>query len=414
MSTRNIRVPDIGEGVTEAEIVEWQVAVGDVVAEDQILGAVMTDKASVDIPSPVAGLIVSLGGEIGDVLAVGAELVQMDVSDQDKHVDDSDGSGDIDSGLTDTKNEITTVSPHDINVVVLDDEQHTTALAAPAVRWRARERGVALHDVKASGAQGRVTHTDLDNYLLDVDARVSATRSAKRVDTVDEVSVVGMRRQIARHMELASRRIPHFSYIEELDVTELESLRHTLTEKTSNDNAKLTPLPFIVMAIVRSLQRFPALNARYDDDVGIVRVHSAQHVGIAMHTEKGLMVPVVRHAQCFGIHELATEISRLALASRNGRIARAELEGGTITVTSLGALGGLASVPIINHPEVAIVGVNRIVTRAVCRDNQIVKRQMMNLSSSFDHRVVDGHDAARFIQRVRTYIECPATLFIRD
>jgi 2-oxoisovalerate dehydrogenase E2 component (dihydrolipoyl transacylase) len=295
---------------------------------------------------------------------------------------------------------------------VLEQELHIKALAAPAVRWRARERGVALSEVKASGTQGRITHSDLDNYLLDTS--VNITRSAQRAETVDEVPVVGMRRQIARQMELASRRIPHFSYIEELDVTELESLRHTLAETASEDNANMSPLPFVVMAIVRSLENFPAMNAHYDDEAGIVRVHSGRHVGIATHTEKGLMVPVVRHAERLSIYELAAEISRLALAARSGRITREELEGGTITVTSLGALGGLASTPIINHPEVAIVGVNRIVTRVVCCDEQIVKRQMMNLSSSFDHRVVDGHDAAHFIQRVRTYIECPATLFIRN
>jgi 2-oxoisovalerate dehydrogenase E2 component (dihydrolipoyl transacylase) len=415
MSTRNIRVPDIGEGVTEAEIVEWQVAVGDAVAEDQILGAVMTDKAAVDIPSPVGGVIVSLGGVIGDVLAVGAELIRIEVGGQDKYEDDSHSSTDQESGSIDTvnkENKETTAGSHHQDDVAFGDELHSMALAAPAVRWRARERGVALRDVKASAVDGRITHTDLDNYLLDT--AVISPRSAKPVDTVEEVHVVGVRRQIARQMELASRRISHFSYIEELDVTELESLRHALAETGDDDIATLTPLPFIVMAIVRSLEKFPAMNARYDDEAGIVRVHSGRHVGIATHTEKGLMVPVVRHAELFDVHELSTEITRLAMAARNGRIAREELEGGTITVTSLGAHGGLASTPIINHPEVAIVGVNRIITRVVCRDEQIVKRRMMNLSSSFDHRVVDGHDAAHFIQSVRAYVECPATLFIRD
>jgi len=424
MSTRNIRLPDIGEGVTEAEILEWQVAVGDAVQEDQILGAVMTDKAAVDIPSPVAGVIASLGGEVGDVLAVGAELARIDVGDLGKSVDNTRDSVDRDSGSHVTENKVSeknkestyseaaVASVDDTDAVRLEGDQRQKVLAAPAVRQRARERAVDLHNLQGSGADGRITHADLDDYLFD--AKVSATPPVNQVDSVDEVRVIGLRRQIARQMELASRRIPHFSYIEELDVTELESLRHALAETHNGNNTRLTPLVFIIMAVVRSLDEFPQINACYDDEAGIVRRYSGRHVGIATQTANGLMVPVVRHAESLGIHALAAEIARLASATRDGRISREELKGGTITVTSLGALGGLASTPIINHPEVAIVGVNRIVTRIVCHEEQIVKRRIMNLSSSFDHRIVDGYDAARFIQRVRAYVECPATLFVRD
>lgn len=472
MNTRDVSLPDIGEGVTEAEIVEWHVGVGDRVVEDQIIGAVMTDKAAVDIPSPVAGVIVSLGGEVGDVLAVGAALARIDVGEERPAViegpdgkegradggasggaeamreaevkDDATGEtgtegegsapgkagtesegrttgeggveggsgaegGSSATGESDEGIEGVGSGGHDGVGEGSRSEPHRKALAAPAVRRRARELGIALHDVPGSGADGRITHADLDRHLLDGSA--VATGSSSRVDTVEKIRVVGLRRRIARQMEIASRRIPHFSYIEELDVTELEALRRTLAD--DGERPPLSPLPFIVMAVVRSLEAFPGMNARYDDEAGVVHRHGGRHVGIATQTANGLMVPVVRHAESLDIHALAAEIGRLAEACRGGRITRKELEGGTITVTSLGALGGLASTPIINHPEVAIIGVNRIVGRAVCRGERIVQRRMMNLSSSFDHRVIDGHDAARFVRRIRACLECPATLFMR-
>lgn len=417
MSIREVRLPDIGEGVTEAEIVEWQVAEGDVVEEDQIIGSVMTDKAAVEIPSPVGGVIVSLGGEIGEVLAVGALLARIDADESVR-----DGASGVDESVTDEASGAdAAVDQAQVDGEDGDDDRmdepvgHETdakVLAAPAVRRRARDRSVRLHDVPASGEGGRVTHADLDRYLFD--ARLNATSAALPTETVEEVRVLGLRRQIARQMELASRRIPHFSYIEEIDATELEALRRSLASSIGKEAGKLSPLPFIVMAIVRSLDMFPGMNAHHDDDAGIVQRHGARHVGIATQTSAGLMVPVVHHAERLDIRELAAEIGRLVEAARDGHITREELTGSTITVTSLGALGGVASTPIINYPEVAIIGVNRIALRPVCRGEQIVTRQMMNLSSSFDHRVVDGHEAARFVQCIRGYIECPATLFLSD
>lgn len=432
MSTLIIRLSDIGEGVTEAEIVDWQVGVGDAVEEDQILGAVMTDKAAVDIPSPAAGVITSLSGQSGDVLAVGAELARLDTQTVSSHVDEqarSDRQTAPDN--TARKNERTT----DAGKKPDSNKPETSApasqpsaspvLAAPAVRQRARERNIDLRKVKASAANGRISHADLDNHLFGTSPAVGTAAANK--DSIDSIALSGIRRTIARRMEQASRHIPHFSYVEEIDVTELESLRRELNEQAAQkrqddeqaaseqaDNTNLSPLPFIVLAILRSLERFPEVNALYDEETDTVHRHSARHVGIATRTEQGLVVPVIRHAEQLGIHALSAEIRRLAAAARAGRVSREELSGSTITVTSLGALGGIASTPIINHPEVAIIGVNRIVPRVVMRHEQMTSRQMMNLSSSFDHRIIDGHTAALFVQRIRACLESPVTLFMLD
>lgn len=432
MSTLIIRLSDIGEGVTEAEIVDWQVGVGDAVEEDQILGAVMTDKAAVDIPSPAAGVITSLSGQSGDVLAVGAELARLDTQTMSSQVDEQARS-DRQSAPDNTarKNERTT----DTGKKPDSNKPETSApasqpsaspvLAAPAVRQRARERNIDLRKVKASAANGRISHADLDNHLFGTSPAVGTAAANK--DSIDSVALSGIRRTIARRMEQASRHIPHFSYVEEIDVTELESLRRELNEQAAQkrqddeqaaseqaDNTNLSPLPFIVLAILRSLERFPEVNALYDEETDTVHRHSARHVGIATRTEQGLVVPVIRHAEQLGIHALSAEIRRLAAAARAGRVSREELSGSTITVTSLGALGGIASTPIINHPEVAIIGVNRIVPRVVMRHGQMTSRQMMNLSSSFDHRIIDGHTAALFVQRIRACLESPVTLFMLD
>ena len=434
MSTLIIRLSDIGEGVTEAEIVDWQVGVGDAVEEDQILGAVMTDKAAVDIPSPAAGVITSLGGQTGDVLAVGAELARLDTQVGSSPVDEqarSDRQTAPDN--TPRKTERTTDTgkkPDNSKPEASAPAPQLSAspvLAAPAVRQRARERNIDLRKVKASAANGRISHADLDNHLYGTSPAVGT--SAANKDSIDSISLSGIRRTIARRMEQASRRIPHFSYVEEIDVTELESLRRELNAQAAQDNrdvqdvqaasgqadnTNLSPLPFIVLAILRSLEQFPEVNALYDEETDTVHRHSARHVGIATRTDQGLVVPVIRHAEQLGIHALSAEIRRLAAAARAGRVSREELSGSTITVTSLGALGGIASTPIINHPEVAIVGVNRIVPRVVMRHEQMTSRQMMNLSSSFDHRIIDGHTAALFVQRIRAYLESPVTLFILD
>lgn len=463
MKSRAIKLPDIGEGVTEAEIVEWHVAIGDQIAEDQSIGTVVTDKAAVEIPSPSSGTVVALCGQIGDVLAVGAELCRIEpigenaVAGKDGLLEarspKKSGSSAGDEQTPDERasrrrvpldqarqassvdpvvsvsDDVALGAPNDSALMASDDvdsvrsepvtEPRRKARAAPAVRQRARERCVALQAVPGTGPEGRVTHEDLDRYLA-ASASHGASTAARPdgSDKVEEISIVGLRRQIARHMQLSSRSIPHFSYIEELDVTVLEALRAAPGGRGDSSNRGhaigLSPLPFIVMAIVRALDEFPDMNARYDDEAEIVSRHAARHVGIATRTDAGLVVPVIRHAEALDIRALAAEIARLAEAARSGRATREELTGGTITVSSLGALGGIVSTPIINHPEVAIVGVNRIVERPACHEGRIEVRRMMNLSASFDHRVVDGHDAARFVQRIRAYLEHPGVLLVPD
>ena len=443
MSDHVIKLPDVGEGITEAEIVEWHVAVGDQVAEDDLLGAVMTDKAAVDIPTPVAGIISVLGGELGDVLAVGSDYVRIETS--------ADSSGESSGESKDTRAEVakpaatpeTTKTDGDSapvqdsapapvsapvsapvpEKVVSPDSPSTAAaqantsvgsgkaLASPSVRRRAFEHGVALRYVRGSGPAGRISHQDLDQFLASQQGAGSQA-PLQSGDTVEEIKVVGMRRQIAERMQIAKRRIPHFSYVEETDVTSLEELRGQLNAKRKEDQPKLTLLPFMVLALVRAIEEFPQMNARFDDEAQIIRRHTAVHLGIAAQTDRGLMVPVVHNAQTLDIWAVARKITDLADAARSGRIKRDDLTGATITLTSLGALGGIVTTPVINYPEVAIVGINRIATRPVYVEDQVVPRKMMNLSSSFDHRVVDGFEAAEFVQRIRSYIEYPSTIFI--
>ncbi|EVT85920.1 branched-chain alpha-keto acid dehydrogenase subunit E2 [Pseudomonas aeruginosa VRFPA09] len=376
MGTHVIKMPDIGEGIAEVELVEWHVQVGDSVNEDQVLAEVMTDKATVEIPSPVAGRILALGGQPGQVMAVGGELIRLEV----------EGAGNL------------AESP-----------------ASPAVRQRARDLGIELQFVQGSGPAGRVLHEDLDAYLTQ-DGSVTRSGGAAQgyAERHDEqaVPVIGLRRKIAQKMQDAKRRIPHFSYVEEIDVTDLEALRAHLNQKWGGQRGKLTLLPFLVRAMVVALRDFPQLNARYDDEAEVVTRYGAVHVGIATQSDNGLMVPVLRHAESRDLWGNASEVARLAEAARSGKAQRQELSGSTITLSSLGALGGIVSTPVINHPEVAIVGVNRIVERPMVVGGNIVVRKMMNLSSSFDHRVVDGMDAAAFIQAVRGLLEHPATLFL--
>ncbi len=433
MSEHRILLPDVGEGITEAEIVEWHVAVGDSVAEDELLGAVMTDKAAVDIPAPVAGVVLALGGDVGDILAVGAEYLRLSIAveqtgkrpaeivatpreGQPAATATSVGNAQGEPAPVPTPVSTSMRRANDSARLVSRPSQ-SAPLASPAVRRRAYEHGVALQYVMGSGPAGRISHADLDAFLAlgttpgnsPPDALQGVTPAS---DTIEEIKVIGLRRQIAERMQNAKRRIPHFSYVEETDVTTLEKLRAQLNGNRSDAQPKLSLLPFLVMALARSVSEFPQMNARYDDDAGIIRCHNAVHIGIATQTERGLLVPVVRHAEQLDIWGVATEIARLAEAARAGKAKREELTGATITITSLGALGGIASTPVINYPEVAIVGVNKIMTRPVFVEELVVPRKLMNLSSSFDHRVVDGFDAARFIQRVRTFIEFPSTIFI--
>jgi 2-oxoisovalerate dehydrogenase E2 component (dihydrolipoyl transacylase) len=424
-----IKVPDIGEGIAEVELVAWHVKVGDVIREDQGLADVMTDKAAVEVPSPVAGKVLSLGGEIGKMIAVGAELIRLEV----------EGAGNVKAGpVRNTVRAEPVEAPAQPTPVRAEPVEAPSApsvvaksapptatqapmrapgdkpIASPAVRRRAWELGIELQYVHGSGPAGRIVHEDLDVYLASRGQpaqRQGGTAYAQR-DGEEAIPVIGLRRKIAQKMQESKRRIPHFTYVEEVDVTELEALRGQMNAKFAASKGKLTLLPFIARAVVLAVRDFPQMNARFDDDAGVVTRSGAVHLGIATQTEPGLMVPVLRHAETLDLWATAAEIGKLADAARSGKGTREQLSGSTITITSLGALGGIVSTPVINHPEVAIIGVNRLALRPMIRDGAVVARQMMNLSSSFDHRVVDGMHAAQFIQAIRGLLESPAMLFV--
>ena len=422
MGARSIRMPDVGEGVAEAEIVEWSVKVGDLVQEDQVVAAVMTDKATVEIPTPVAGTVLYLGGSVGDVLAVGSELIRIEapgLADQPA------------PPLRETKAKpaaAEAVKPSPAEPKAPPEPEappaHVAAaraaprpvgekpLASPAVRLRAREAGVDLRFLRGSGPAGRITHEDLTTFLERPPEQAPAAQGKAPNLSVETVKVIGLRRRIAQNMAESKRRVAHFSYVEEVDVTALEELRTSLNAEANAARPKLTLLPFLMLALVKATADFPQINAHYDDEADVIKRFGAVHLGIATQTSQGLAVPVVRHAETLTLYEAAREIARVTEAARQGAATREEMSGSTITLTSLGALGGIVSTPIVNRPEVAIVGVNKIVVKPVWRDNAFIPRKTMNLSSSFDHRVVDGYDAAAFIQRVRALLEAPARLFI--
>jgi 2-oxoisovalerate dehydrogenase E2 component (dihydrolipoyl transacylase) len=440
MSNYVIKMPDIGEGIAQVELVAWHVKPGDTVTEDQVLADVMTDKATVEIPSPVAGTITSLGGEVGQQIPVGAELIRLEV----------EGAGNVKPGETaqavaqSQAGQAAQSAPAPARAAAQPPARQPAPVAAtreaaepparvppraspppmrapgdkpiasPAVRRRAWELGIELQYVNGSGPAGRIRHEDLDVYLASrgqAAPRQGSTAYAERHEDED-VPVIGLRRKIAQKMQESKRRIPHFTYVEEVDVTELETLRTKLNARHGAQRGKLTVLPFIARAIVLAVRDFPQMNARYDDEGGVVHRSGAVHLGIATQTEPGLMVPVLQHAETHDLWSCASEIARIAEAARNGKASRDELGGSTITITSLGALGGIVSTPVINHPEVAIVGVNRMALRPMIRDGAVVARQMMNLSCSFDHRVVDGLHAAQFVQAIRGLLETPAMLFV--
>ncbi|HEP6429878.1 TPA: 2-oxo acid dehydrogenase subunit E2 [Burkholderia cenocepacia] len=436
MGIHVIKMPDIGEGIAEVELVAWHVEVGQTIREDQPLADVMTDKAAVEIPSPVTGKVIELGGRIGEMMAVGSELIRLEV----------EGDGNLKAGapVRETKVETAPVAVAAPSKPVTDASVESSAqpaaprapakprreepvaqpraalapgerpLASPAVRQRAWDMGIELRYVRGTGEAGRILHADLDAYARTGggSAHGAQPRGYDERHDETEVPVIGLRRAIARKMQEAKRRIPHFSYVEEIDVTELESLRTELNRRHGDTRGKLTPLPLLIRAMVIALRDFPQINARFDDEAGIVTRYGAVHMGVATQTDGGLTVPVLRHAEAHDVWSISAEIARLADAVRANRAQRDELSGSTITISSLGALGGIVSTPVINHPEVGIVGVNRIVERPMIRDGAIVARKMMNLSSSFDHRVVDGADAAEFIQAVRAVLERPALLFV--
>jgi 2-oxoisovalerate dehydrogenase E2 component (dihydrolipoyl transacylase) len=443
------KLPDVGEGTAEAEIVAWHVAVGDRVHEDQHLVDVMTDKATVEMTSPVSGTVVSLSGAPGDMAVVGAPLIELEIegagnaSGKDSsaplppHPDPLPQGGRGDKSVTFPARHMINAKPQNISLSPAGGEGQgegvvkpaptakapvqsaiatriagTRPLASPSVRTRAEELGIKLQFVAGSGPAGRISHADLDAYLVSGGAP-HAVRGRAR-DGVEEIKVIGLRRKIAEKMQESKRRIPHFAYVEEIDMTELEALRAHLNATKRGDQPKLSLLPFLMRALVKQLPAYPQINARFDDDAGVVHRFAAVHIGIATQTANGLIVPVVRHAETHDVWDSAAEVARLAALTRDGKASREDLSGSTITITSLGALGGVVTTPVINHPEVAIIGPNAIVERPVVRGGQIVVRKMMNLSSSFDHRVVDGYDAAEFIQKIKALLEHPAMLFMEQ
>ncbi len=436
MAERIVKLPDVGEGIAEAELVEWHVKVGDIIREDDLLAAVMTDKATVEIPAPVDGKVTWIGAEIGDTVAIGSALVRLEVAGEGGAVDAPAEDVELEDlppaeaptppARAPRQPETAEEPPRAMTVprpakalagaaapapALPRRAPGERPLASPAVRLKAREAGIDLRQVSGTGPAGRILHEDLDAFLLrGPEAERKPGLSEKT--GVSEIKVVGLRRKIAEKMALAKARIPHITIVEEVDVSALEDLRAVLNKKPTPERPKLTLLPFLMRAMVKALAEQPNLNALFHDEAGIVRQHAGIHLGIATQTPGGLMVPVVKHAEARDIFGCALELNRIAERARQGTATRDELTGSTITITSLGAMGGIATTPVINHPEVAIVGVNKMVVRPVWDGTTFVPRKMMNLSSSFDHRVVDGWDAAVFVQRLKELLENPATLFI--
>lgn len=415
MSTYVFKLPDIGEGIAESEIAQWHVAVGDMVEEDQQLVDMLTDKAAVELSSPVAGRVLTIHGAAGDKIAVGGALVTLETeaaAAESVKVDAAPAPAAAQSAALATAPQADAAATPKSETPANSSPRDSVA-ASPATRKRARELGIDIRDVMPSNASSRVSREDVERHA----SGGAATRAPAAVrahgddDATEQIKVIGLRRKIAEAMQRSKQRIPHYTYVEEVDVTELETLRQHLNA-THKDRAKLTLLPLLIQALAKAIAEFPQVNATYDDEAGVVTRYRALHVGIAAQTPNGLIVPVLKHAQRLDMWTRATQIRRLAEAARSGKATRDELSGSTITITSLGALGGIVTTPVINAPEVAIVGINKLVERPVVKNGQIVVRTMMNLSSSFDHRIVDGFDAASFIQRVKALLEHPATLFI--
>jgi 2-oxoisovalerate dehydrogenase E2 component (dihydrolipoyl transacylase) len=420
MATFTFNLPDIGEGIAEAEIVAWHVKVGDTISEDQPIADMMTDKATVEMESPVSGVVTRVAGEAGDVIAIGSMLVEIETaSDVDDVSHETSAAADTPSDFATVEDELPQApEPVAAPVVAMPEEpkvqetqavqQHAAVTASPAVRARAKDLGVDLTDVKTAG--GHVRHSDLDAFLTYGSGQGyrSPHSSAKRDD--EAIKIIGMRRRIADNMAASKRHIPHFTYVEEIDVTAIEAMRADLNDNRGG-KPKLTLLPMLIVAICKTIPQFPMINARFDDEAGVVTRHGSVHLGMATQTDAGLMVPVIRDAQDLNIWQLATEIGRLAAAARSGSAKSDELSGSTLTVTSLGPLGGIATTPVINRPEVAIIGPNKIVERPMFVGDSIEARKLMNLSISCDHRVVDGWDAASYVQALKKLIETPVLLF---
>jgi len=414
------KLPDLGEGMVESEIGEWFINVGDQVAEEDVVGTMMTDKAAVELSSPITGKVIKLAGEPGDIVAVGAALVVFETDGADVEAPLEARSSAIENHRA--PRSAPTIAPTGPN-------GQKRVMTSPAIRRRAREAGIDLSAVPGSGSGGRVLRKDFDAFVGNTVGgghardRSESDRShgalphgsdppiAPTTET-KEIKVIGLRRIIAERMSTANREIPHFTYVEEIDITELDALRQHLNSKKADQSERLTPLPFLGLALIRAVQEFPQCNATYDKERNIILQHGAVHLGIATQTSEGLKVPVVRHAEAMSVDEIAREIRRVSEAARNNSIKKEELGGSTITITSLGKLGGVVSTPVINMPEVSIIGVNRAIEKPVVMNGQVAVRTMMNLSSSFDHRFVDGYDAAAMIQRVKEMLEHPATIFL--
>jgi len=426
MARYSFKLPDIGEGIAEAEIVAWHVKVGAQVAEDDPLCDMMTDKATVEMTAPVAGTVVEVAGEVGDQIAIGsvlavfeteaetaaeptiavapneaAEVVKVDPVPETA----AEKTSSI-AAQTAREPAVSAQPPEPSPPPLLQGERESRrVLASPAVRERARNLGIDLAQVKTEG--DRIRHSDLDAFLT----YNQGYRAAGPARPDEQVKVVGLRRRIAENMAASKRHIPHFTYVEEYNVTKLEALRADLNE-TRGAKDRLTILPLLVLAICKALPKFPMINARYDDEANVITRSGAVHLGIATQTDAGLMVPVIHDAQTKNVWQIAAEVKRLAEAARGGKARSEELSGSTLTLSSLGPLGGIAATPVINRPEVAILCPNKVVERPVVKDGQIVIAKMMNMSISCDHRVVDGHDAASFVQAVKRLVETPALLFV--
>ncbi len=410
MALNIVKVPDIGEGIAQVEVVAWHVQVGDEVAEEQALADIMTDKATVEIPSPVSGTVVALHAQEGETVAVGSDLIHIETEAAAPVLQEPEPPG--------ADAERRAGPDHAFAQLVSGGAGGGKALASPSVRQHARQAGIDLADVRGSGPEGRVLHADLDAWQAgrsrphSAGARGPASDGGVAVQDGTALPLAGVRRQMARKMQEALRHVPQFSYVEEVDVTELEALRARLNAKWEEDRGRLTISAFILRAMALAARGYPLVNARYDDQAEVITHYSSVHAGVAVHTPDGLLVPVLRNVESRDLWFCAKEIARMAGEARAGKTRLADQGGSTITLTNLGRLGGIVSTPMVNYPEVAIVGVNRIVARPAVLSGAIVARKSMNLSSSFDHRVVDGAYAAGFIQAVRGYLECPATLFV--
>lgn len=412
------KMPDLGEGTVEAEVVAWHIKVGDQVQEDQVMAEVMTDKAAVEVPSPVTGRVVMLNGQPGDMIRVGSELVVFETeSSEDLSAPSPELRSTSPAEVGEVKKtqepspELRSTSPTEVGEV-------KRVKASPATRRKAREAGIDLRSVHGSGPSGRITPKDFEAVLEGAapagngGSTGNASPQLRTRSGITEVKVIGVRRLIAQRMTDAARNIPHFSYVEEVDVTELESLRTHLNSKLEKGTAALTYLPFLAAALARVLEEFPQCNAHYDAERGVLLQHHAVHLGVATQTPDGLKVPVVRHAEARTLWNLSDEIRRVSEAARLGKATREELSGSTITITSLGRMGGIVSTPIINAPEMGIIGVNKAIDRPVVMNGAVAIRRIMNLSSSFDHRFVDGYDAAAMILALKDLLEHPATIFL--